>query len=99
MTFGNIPTKQFPQRRLPPFPQDLCKYCRKESDATIGVQRPHDIEGPFGCSPHVCLASAGGTKARDGHHMRGSIPVPGDLGYQGPPNPEQPNLTYNIWCT
>ena len=31
-----------------------------------------NIEGPYGWLLHVCLAPAGGPKARDGHHMCGS---------------------------
>ena len=31
-----------------------------------------NIEGPYGWSLHVCLAPAGGPKARDGHHICGS---------------------------
>ena len=28
-----------------------------------------DIKGPYGWLGHVCLAPAGGPKARDGHHV------------------------------
>ena len=31
-----------------------------------------NIEGPYGSSPYVCLAPAGGHKARDGHQVCGS---------------------------